>query len=531
MKLCEDDHSKLKKARQKIFDAHISDPNVSGVGIGVRQRAGELTGEPAVVVLVAKKRREVLVSRRRLLPRTVEVDGTTYPVDVVQGGPFSVGAQSTVAPPSSKPADVITERMRPPLQGASISNIVDGPVAGTLGLFVIDNKDDTVCVLSCSHVLARLGRGNVGEAILQPGGYDGGGSGDKIATLKRWAPLGETGVDAAIAQLTDQSAYTLEVAHNLMPPVSAEHPVVGMVVAGDGFGNSLLTQMDTTLAALDVRLPISGAGNPTTLPCASSGSSRIGIAQAEFLMNIEKVGRTTGYTSSMIAGYGIWAEVSTPVGPVIYKDLIWTLFFSQPGDSGSVVFAGGDGRTLVIPPFFLFCPVLAVLGTYYNLPLTDNNTLADQARDEFFLQTITGKMLVELTYVNSQQIVDRLQNRTATPTEQQYAYSYYTKYHDFMANVLGDPNSTEVVTQENLDDASFVITGLLQSHVLNNDEANVAYTLHDQCLKPTLGMNRQEVQAYMNNPMVAEQVYEAVAMAPGIEWNGQYTQQPPEPTA
>ncbi|WP_026406067.1 hypothetical protein [Actinomadura rifamycini] len=531
MNYCGDDQSKLERARQQIYDAYGSDPNVTGVGIGFRRRAGVTTEEPAVVVLVAKKRREALVSRRRLLPRTVEVDSTTYQVDVIQAGPFSSGAQTALAPARAAAGQEITERMRPPRQGASVSNPVDGVTAGTLGLFVVDNTDDTVCVLTCNHVIARMGRGKVGEAIIQPGAYDGGTSRDKIATLKRWAPMPAAGtkVDGAIAQLTDQDAYTLEVAQDLMPPVSADHPVVGMVAAGDSFGACLLTRMDLTLDALDVRLPIGQASASTSaaaLPCAGPGT---GIADPQPGMAIEKVGRTTGYTSSTIVAIGVQAPVSTPIGTVMYQDLIYTEFFSSAGDSGSVVFAGGDGKTQVPGGVMLECVVLGSLSDYYRLPLREENPLADKVRDEFFLESLTGKLLVELTYVNSQSLVDRLKDRQGRADEVAYANQYYTKYRDFMAGVLDDPDSPEVVTQEHLDDASFIITGLVQT-VLTADESKLALTLYRDSLVPTLGMNRREVYAYMNNPAVYGQVHDAVAAAPDIEMNAPFKHMEPEPT-
>lgn len=531
MKICGDDHARLERGRQQIFDAHGDDPNVTGVGIGFRRRAGDWTGELAVVVLVAKKRPAALVSRRRMLPRTVRVDDATYQVDVLQAGPFSAGAEAALAPAAAAPTAVsITERMRPPRQGASISNPADGAVAGTLGLFVVDDTDDTVCLLTCNHVIARMGRGEVGQPIIQPGGYDGGGSGDAIATLKRWAPIPASGtrVDGAIAQLTDQSAYTLEVARDLMAPISASHPPVAMVVAGDMFGGCLLTRMDATLDALDVHLPV-GPDDPVgedELYC--DGIVPV-VADPQPGMHIEKVGRTSGYTSTVIQVIGVRADVITPIGVIPYHDLVYTEFFSVAGDSGSVAFSGGDGNTPVPDALLPPCAVLGTLSEYYDLPLTEDNALADKVRDEFFLQTETGKFLVQLTYVNSESLITRLKDRQATADEIAYANEYYTKYHDFMAGVLADPASPEVVTEDHLNDAYFVIDGLSKT-VLTSSEGSVALQLFGNCLVPTLGMNRQEVQAYMANPGLYNQVYDAVSLDPEIEKTGSFEHRPPEPT-
>lgn len=76
----------LIRARDELIARHRDDPNVSGSGIGFRQRGGQTTTTPAVVVYVARKRRRWLVARDRLLPRTVRVDDVLVEVDVVEVG-------------------------------------------------------------------------------------------------------------------------------------------------------------------------------------------------------------------------------------------------------------------------------------------------------------------------------------------------------------------------------------------------------------------------------------------------------------
>ncbi|MFI0453414.1 hypothetical protein [Actinomadura sp. 6N118] len=93
----------LKRASQQVIDRYMTrDPNINGVGLGFRRRAGTRTDEPVVVVLVTNKQPEALIPTDRVLPKTVEVDGRTWGVDVKEGGPFSQGASvasgSTAAP-------------------------------------------------------------------------------------------------------------------------------------------------------------------------------------------------------------------------------------------------------------------------------------------------------------------------------------------------------------------------------------------------------------------------------------------------
>ncbi|MEV4248255.1 hypothetical protein AB0J63_33180 [Streptosporangium canum] len=517
MNLSQDTEARLHRGKRKILDDFGADPNVTGAGIGFRRRDGQWIDEPVVVVLVAKKRPEALVSNRRLLPRTVEVDGSLCAVDVIEAGPFRVGRVSDPAREVMSAAVVgVTGRMRPPRPGCSISNPLDGDAAGTLGLFVLDKTDGTVCLLSNNHVMARMGKGVKGEKIIQPGVHDGGTAAkDTIATLKRWVPITTAGtkIDAAIAELVDQTNLSLQPALDRMPPLSVKHPAVGIFTGGDGNGTGVITRMDTTIAALNV------------VPAVSAPDGRVTAAPPEAVvapkpfMNIEKVGRTSGYSSSMITAIGVESLILTPLGMILYTDLALTDRFGLAGDSGSTVFFGGDGNTLVEPENQSSCPLLGSVGSYYNLPLTGDNDLADDLRDNFLAQSLVGRLLIRIPYINQQAVIDRLQGKQATGNERSYASQYYAKYHDFMATVLADPNSTAVVKQEHLDDSIFVINGLAQT-VLTPQETQLAYTLYEKALMPTLGMNRRQVLEYMNGHDLYTLVYDAIAKVPTIELNG-----------
>lgn len=83
----------LQRAKQQILHTHGDDPNVTGAGIGVRFRGGHPTGEPVVTVMVVSKQPEALIPPARLLPKTVEVDGELWGVDVIQAGPFKLYQQ------------------------------------------------------------------------------------------------------------------------------------------------------------------------------------------------------------------------------------------------------------------------------------------------------------------------------------------------------------------------------------------------------------------------------------------------------
>lgn len=92
-------------------------------------------------------------------------------------------------------------RLRPLQTGASIGHYKI--TAGTVGAFATRKEKPTTVILSNNHVLANENSAKKGDAIIQPGDYDGGLIGDDVvAKLVRWVPLKKGSanfVDAAIA--------------------------------------------------------------------------------------------------------------------------------------------------------------------------------------------------------------------------------------------------------------------------------------------------------------------------------------------
>lgn len=92
------------------------------------------------------------------------------------------------------------KRQRPLLIGASIGHFKI--TAGTLGCFV-RGGDGKLAILSNNHVLANENDAKKGDAIIQPGDYDGGSpSKDTVAALARFVRLSATKdnvIDAATA--------------------------------------------------------------------------------------------------------------------------------------------------------------------------------------------------------------------------------------------------------------------------------------------------------------------------------------------
>src|SRR5262245_6222159 len=163
-------HSALGRARQQIFDAHGPDPAFTGCGIGLRRRGGMLTDEPVVVAMVVKKLPAGAISRSRLLPRTVQVDGRHWGVDVVEVGPLSLAGQPGAERVPSRVGGPISGLSRPLVMGCGMSDL-NGPQpgTGTLGCMVRDTSDNTVCILGSNTVLAQNGSVSAGAEVIQPG--------------------------------------------------------------------------------------------------------------------------------------------------------------------------------------------------------------------------------------------------------------------------------------------------------------------------------------------------------------------------
>lgn len=95
------------------------------------------------------------------------------------------------------------QAQRPLLIGCSIGHLK--VTAGTLGCFVRPRAGGGPGVLSNNHVLANENRGRRGDAIIQPGDYDGGiNPDDAVAALGNFVRLKKRGsnlVDCALGEL------------------------------------------------------------------------------------------------------------------------------------------------------------------------------------------------------------------------------------------------------------------------------------------------------------------------------------------
>jgi hypothetical protein len=293
--------------------------NVVGVGVGTKFSEGKETNTKCVRFYVREKIGLDALATKDVLPQNI--DGV--PTDVIVTGKFRMF--DTAA--NNK------QRRRPVRPGLSIGfKFPPGPksgfvMAGTLGAVV--TKDGKTFLLSNNHVLAENGQIDVGAPIFQPGLLDSGSEAtDQIASMTRFIPIKPTGfnkVDCAIAEVLAQ------------------------------------TKIDPRV------MPRVGRLGSTSPIAAASG------------MEVEKSGRTTGYTRGTV--FDVAADVN-----VDYEDKDGNSFtasfdnqilvvtpggsFSAAGDSGSLIvdrsskratgllFAGSSTHTIANH----FADVLAALG-------------------------------------------------------------------------------------------------------------------------------------------------------------------------
>jgi len=199
-----------------------------------------------------------------------------------------------------------TSRMRPAPLGFSVGHPYIS--AGTGGARVVDPVNGNLYILSNNHVLAASNDATIGDAILQPGPFDGGVyPDDSIASLTDFQVIDFAGVvntiDAAIAQTTADSFSN-------STPLDDGYGIPGATIFGDGDNNGSFDDITQALK-----------------------------------LDVQKYGRTTRLTHSTITGINgsinvcYWEFFGICLLVAYYEDqlVIDGAGFSDGGDSGSLI--------------------------------------------------------------------------------------------------------------------------------------------------------------------------------------------------
>jgi hypothetical protein len=520
----------LIEARRQVWESHHGDPNFTGCGIGYRRRGGNVTDEPVVVAMVVDKLPAGAVSTRRLLPETIRVNGVEHGVDVVEAGPVYASGLSRdgMAPTTVENHPALTGRYRPLAQGCGISNAVESvKPTGTLGCIAYTNLKKVM--LTAGHVMdSELWLSDPSKTMMQPAATDGGDpSNDAIDMTQAGASFvditpGSTAntIDVGFVVLDhlDDSAPT-DVADNLMAPISNTHPAVGMCIASDGEGNSFLSRMDLSVAWVNSII---------------ADTLQIAVVVPEVGVNIEKVGRSSAYTSSTVDATDVVLVVYYPDEetnkyiPVTMSGMIWSQWFCISGDSGAVACVGGDGQTYVTPPRSP-CALMKSIETYYGLPnLTADNTITNQVQSKVLSQTLIGNLAIGMVYENKQVAIDRLASSTGPAFNQAAAQalfqSLYTKYRPIIIGLLNNPGAFGF-TQDMAQDAYYTY-GMLYDQpadgspgygILTRNEAGVAvYMAAEVVYFANSNYTYDEFMAYCDTPSYYDAWREIIAQAPTL---------------
>lgn len=299
--------------------------HVVGVAVGRKVVRGRETDEACIVVYVDHKEDEVELSRRDRVPKTF--DGVR--TDVVETGRFrALTLLETVAVDH-------TRRMRPAPGGVSVAHAK--VTAGTLGILAHRTSGEAV-ILSNNHVLANSNEGSPGDAVLQPGPYDGGRPQDVVASLAEFVPI----------QFKERDLGTLgRFFERALAPVLA--PL--------GLGLQRLPSGRTNTVDAAIAVPRS----PDLVAPDILEIGRVaGTAAAALGKRIRKSGRTTGLTQGRITGLDAVVEVDYGGKSAIFRGQIVSDILSRGGDSGSLIvdeanravgllFAGGQTTTILNP--------------------------------------------------------------------------------------------------------------------------------------------------------------------------------------
>jgi hypothetical protein len=297
---------------RSILSAHrrrlLERANVVATGIGYKETDGTKTDRLCIVCSVKEKVPVARISSQEMVPSVV--DGT--PTDVFQTGAI-------------RALQVPTDRFRPAPGGVSVGHV--GITAGTLGCWVTKNGQKVI--LSNNHVLANSNAAEIGDAILQPGPFDGGRfPQDHIANLTQFVPISFQG-EPSECQFANAVISVFNAGCRLIS--SNTRYQVTKIQAEDNLVDAAIA---TPLNPADIKDDIFNIG-----PIQGTVSGELG-------MSIKKSGRTTGFTSGEIQQIDVTANVQYGAGQVaVFTDQLLAGAMSQGGDSGSAVLDDGNRLT------------------------------------------------------------------------------------------------------------------------------------------------------------------------------------------
>lgn len=299
---------------EKFLEPGKVPANVVGMGYGVKWSNGEPTGKPALLALVSQKIDKEELAAEDVIPKKIG----EMPTDVLAiGEPFAGQAE-----PIEVGIELLARRARPASGGYSVGH--RNITAGTIGTCVYDmvgtpgnpvGMPQHYYILSNNHVLANSNNATPGDAILQPGPFDGGvDPSDRIAALSRFIPIT---FDPPVPRILHRNLVDAAVAEGQFHDLKREIHWVGH---------------------------LRGWRPRAQIP--------VGLV-------VHKTGRTTNYTTGRITAINATIDVNYGGGRVArFRDQILTTPMSAGGDSGSLV---ADRDNFAVGLLFAGSPQVTVL--------------------------------------------------------------------------------------------------------------------------------------------------------------------------
>ncbi|HGY55820.1 MAG TPA: hypothetical protein ENK44_08970 [Caldithrix abyssi] len=318
----------IRTALNQVRMNLMNKPNVVATGIGYKVTNGKLTDQLAIIVSVSTKVAAKALSAEEIIPSAI--DGV--PTDVYPSGIFTA---------QQDPKD----RFRPAPGGVSIGHI--NITAGTLGCLV--QKNGKKYILSNNHVLANSNDASIGDPILQPGPYDGGGMPqDHIADLSEFIPIKFKEDDGGGSSPCPFANAAAGVLNAFAAAVGSKTRLRAVYKASSQAAtNTVDCALARPLNEADVLNEILNIGKIN------------GVAEGLLGMSVQKSGRTTGHTTGTIQQVDVTVDVSYGTGKTAtFVDQLMTGNMSSGGDSGSAVldndknivgllFAGSSSNTIL----------------------------------------------------------------------------------------------------------------------------------------------------------------------------------------
>ncbi|MEV4112726.1 hypothetical protein [Nonomuraea sp. NPDC049695] len=463
------------------------DRNIVGGGFGRRSTAGVRLTTPACVVYVVRKLPAEELPPERLLPRTMEVNGVTVEVDVVETGPFH--------------ALSYTQRIRPAPAGVSIS-LATQNAAGTFGCLVRDKANgNKLSILSNNHVIADLNRAKIGDSIVQPGLLENVPTGGAIATLARFVPMNFSGganhVDAAIAHVINGNDVVNKVMGdpNVIKVPTRTQPALGLLFAGSGV-RTIMNPIKSVLDRLNVEL------------LDPAGYTEIAEREEPYKISVAKSGRTTEVTRRTLMEIDVSVNVNYEEGGKVARFVgqITANVMGCPGDSGSIICRVPVGATYGSVPCTEAgsCAFLATAERLTGIPFSQEGDLVRTARDKYLAKTKLGRWLIDMVYVNQVELFRRGEDTQVQPGDRALAQALYTRYLGEVKLAVADPTREDLkLTSAHLADVQAALASL--KHYLTQDEANAADVLYG-IVQGQVGKKPSDLIAMLDDPGIYQLV-------------------------